>query len=1090
MKTETSTRLRLGAFELNLKTGELCSIDGDTDRRKVILQEQPFRVLQILIDCRGEIATREEIKKRLWPNDTVVDFDHNINVAIGTLRRAFGDSAANPFYIETVARRGYRLMVPVEQDEPTEALGEPQSEDGALPEFAGPRSSTATHTGKMVSHFRVLEAIGGGGMGMVYKAEDLKLGRPVALKFLPEELADDPSALKRFQREAETASSLNHTNICTIFEIEEFEGQPIIVMELLYGETLRDRLATPGSKQMPLDRLLEIALQTCDGMQAAHAKGIIHRDIKPANIFLTSHGPVKILDFGLAKLVESEEQQQEQAEELNPATPVSKSARANSADDTNLTRTGMAMGTASYMSPEQIRKEKLDARTDLFSFGLVLYEMEAGQRAFQGEDATRVQEALLNRTPIPLHDLNSSVPPALEAVITKALTKDRARRYQSAAEMRADLELVPTPRKLRMRRARKWIGMAAMALLVAGGAVALYRYLTRYQLSATDTIVIADLTNKTSDAALDDALNLALPVEIAQTPFLQVLAQDKVRETMRQLNHPLDAKVTPEIAREVCLKTNSRAVVTSSIADAGNHFHIELTGINCQSGTAFAQAKQDAPLRSDIVHALGVAGEALRGRMGEPNHSLKIFNQPLELATSSSPEALQFVAKGFKQHFSRDYAGTISLYERAIDIDPSCALAYASVGTLYFATGNIPKAIANEQKAYELRDRLTGQLKYLAETLYFGVGQGDLNAALPIYQEWVRTFPLDGVAHKNFAANLFYLGKYDEAASEAREAQRLMPQLVGPGAYFDQMSAETYSSRLEEAKVEFSKAQARRFDDFRLHGLRHLIAFLQHDDPAMKQELTWLTNHNAAVKSLELEAAVQMYYGRFNDAHARLRAAEKLNMTKAYAADLRNFQMHVALQSAEVEDWTAVHRLEKAPGPFDQSRSVQLVTAMAAARAGDMEQAEKIDGAIDQQSPHDTLVQFYYLPTIRAAMELQRDNPAGAIQFLRPTTPYELANPDSFNNLYPAYIRGLAFLRLGQGLAASNEFQKLLDHPAIVGRYVTGALAHLQLGRAQAMMGDKAAARKSYQDFLTLWKDADPDIPIYKQAKTEYAKLR
>jgi tetratricopeptide (TPR) repeat protein len=747
------------------------------------------------------------------------------------------------------------------------------------------------------------------------------------------------------------------------------------------------------------------------------------------------------------------------------------------------------MGTASYMSPEQINKEKLDARTDLFSFGLVLYEMATGQRAFSGDEVSAVHHALLHQPAFPVRYLNADIPPALEAVISKALQKKRDQRYHSAAEMRAELAKVPSPARLRAQRLRKWLGLAAVAVVVIGGALAGYRYLTRYQLSAGDTIVIADLTNQTSDAVLDDAFNLALPVELAQTPFLQVLAQDKVRETMKQLNHPQDAKVTPEIAREVCLKTNSKAVITSSIADVGNQFHIELTGINCQSGKIFARAEQNAVLRSGIVHALGVAGSQLRGRMGEPKESLAQFNQPLELATSASPEALQLVAKAFRQHRSPDIPATIALYERAIDLDPSFALAYASVGTLYFTIGNLPKAIANETKAYELRDRLTGQLKYLAETLYFGVGQGDLRAAYPIYQDWVRTFPLDGVARNNFGAELFYLGKYDEAAAEEREAQRLMPMLVGPGSDFDQMSAETYGNRLEKAKATFSAAQARGFDDVRMHLLRHLIAFLQRDEISMQQELTWLSNHNAEVLSLGQQSAVQMYYGRFQDARQLLSKSRALAADKAHAADFRAYQMDFALQSAAVEDWISAQRMTKESGPYDHSRRVQLQIALASAQIGDAEGADKLVAVMNQQAPQDTLMQFYYLPTIRAAMELQRHNPTAAIEILRPTEPYELIVGDNFSSMYPTYFRGLAYLQLGQGKPAAMEFQKLLDHSAIVGKDVTGALAHLQLGRAQAMMGDKAAARKSYQDFLTLWKYADPGIPIYKQAKAEYAQL-
>jgi serine/threonine protein kinase/tetratricopeptide (TPR) repeat protein len=1088
LKTEQPTRLRLGAFELNLRTGELRPLDPHSNHRKILLQEQPFRVLQILIERGGEIATREEIKKWLWPNDTVVDFDHNINVAIGTLRRAFGDSAGNPAYIETVARRGYRLMVPVETVEPLD------SERQAPPEAGSPDADSDTPLqkagliGRRVSHFRVLEVIGGGGMGMVYRAEDIKLGRPVALKFLPEELANDPVSLKRFEREAQTASSLNHPNICTIFEIEEFEGQPLIVMELLDGETLRDRLAAAHMRKIPLDQLLEIALQTCDGLQAAHAKGIIHRDIKPANIFLTTHGPAKILDFGLAKLVEAEEPAESNAEEPTLTAPVPSSSQAFTTDDTNLTRTGMAMGTASYMSPEQIRKEKLDARTDLFSFGLVLYEMAAGQRAFPGDKATGVQEALLNRTPIPLHDLNPAVPPALEAVITRALIKDRTRRYQSAAEMRADLKLVPTPKKLRIRRIRKWLGVAAAALFLAGGAVATYRYLTRYQLSPTDTIVIADLTNQTSDAVLDDALNLALPVELAQTPFLQVLAQDKVRETMTQLNHPLDGKVTPEIAREVCLKTNSKAVVSSSIADAGNHFHIELTGINCQSGKTFAQASQDAPLRTDIVHALGVAGTQLRRKMGEPEQSLSTFNKPLEIATSSSPEALQLVARGFRSHFSPDMATTLSYYERATDLDPQFALAYASAGATDFGIGRFAQGVTAEKKAYDLRDRLTGQLRFLAETLYYSVGLGDLERSYPVYQEWIRTFPLDGVAHNNFAGCLFYLGQYDEAAKESREALRLMP-LLGIGNYFNLIRATAYSGRLEEAKRIYEEAQIRKVDSPDLRRTLFLIAFLQHDDRAMDALLLQARQDSEAGILYDAQADVEAFRGRFSQVPAWLQKARRVLQKGPLPGLADNMQVIVAIEKSEVGQRDDSARWFKGL-PDDKLDRVQKIDlALALARNGETDRALKLADEVDQEAPFDTLVQKFALPAIRAAVKLRENEAENAIEILRPAEPYDLAFVDSFDFMYPAYLRGLAYLQLGRSREAAEQFQKMIDHPAVVRINVIGALAHLQLGRAEVMMGEKPAARKAYQDFLTIWKDADPGIPIYRQAKAEYAKL-
>ena len=430
---------RFGSFSLDLKAGELRS--GST---AVLLQEQPLQVLRILVENEGALVSREEIRKTLWPNDTIVEFEHSINAAINKLRKALGDPVAEPQYIQTVARRGYRLMVPVEWETPAgneSSSGEvSSSDDGAA---VRTRPEPGALTGRTVSHYRVLGIIGGGGMGVVYRAEDLKLGRRVALKFLPEELGNDSPALQRFEREARIASSLNHHNICTIYEFGEHDGLPFLVMELLEGETLRDRLSIAGEKGLPLEELLDLSIQVTDGLQAAHEKGIIHRDIKPANIFLTNKGVCKILDFGLAKLLEAGEPEKAAAQAANAAKPTDSIFNASSDDGSivsHLTRTGLAIGTAGYMSPEQVNGKKLDARTDLFSFGLVLYEMATGQRAFGGKTAAAVHDAILNQAPLPVRDLNSTLPPELETIINKLLEKDRDLRYQSAAELRADLE--------------------------------------------------------------------------------------------------------------------------------------------------------------------------------------------------------------------------------------------------------------------------------------------------------------------------------------------------------------------------------------------------------------------------------------------------------------------------------------------------------------------------------------------------------------------------------------------------------------------------------------------------------------------------
>jgi serine/threonine protein kinase/tetratricopeptide (TPR) repeat protein len=1102
MKASQRASLRLGAFELDLKSGELRPLEPGPERRTIILQEQPFRVLQMLIERDGEIATREDLKKKLWPNDTIVDFDHSINVAIGTLRRVLGDSAAQPIYIETVARRGYRLLVPTSRVEAADDQPQSESKDTSAVKGSQTEQLAGPLLGKKVSHYRVLEVIGGGGMGMVYKAEDLKLGRRVALKFLPEELAEDPVSLLRFEREAQTASSLNHANICTIFEIEEYEGKPFIVMELLDGQTLRDRLLALAPERLPQEDLVDIAVQICDGLEAAHTHGIIHRDIKPANIFLTKSGLVKILDFGLAKLIEIEESVEHEPERtsFSDSTTESRSAEAR----INLTRTGMHTGTASYMSPEQSRREKLDARTDLFSFGAVLYEMATGQRAFAGDDATTVREAVLHQFPVPVRSLNLRISQRLEAVITKGIQKDREDRYQSAADMRADLERVSGVAQSRFRPGRKSLAFATLLLIACAGG-SYWHYRNREKLSANDTIVLADVTNQTSDPVLDDAIDFALRIELAQTPFLRVLDEEKVRGYMKELNQPIDGRITLGIARQVCAKTSSKAMVTSAIADTGNGYRIMMKAIDCANGKTVAQSARNVTYRKNLVHELGVAGSELRAEMGEPAASVKKYNQPLEEVTSSSLEAIQLLAQGFRQQLSNAAAPTpavtislLSFYRRAVDLDPSFALAWASLGNVYQtrAQFNMRLAMEAEAKAYELRNRLIPQLRYLIVTLYLSIG-GDLEKAYPVYEEWVQNFPLDGVAHHNFGNALEFLGQFDRAADEYREALRLSPTMTG---YDSLMSSTLYAGRLAEAKAVFEEAQSHKLDSIDMHFNAQLLAFLQHDETGMQTQLAWARgNPEAEAGILQGMGREKAYRGQFRESQMILHKAEERfqNMAErvkgsSLADELTEFNVDLATQEAESGSLGgAQHLLSSLRGGDPRLVVFSEDFALLDARAGYVEQAQKMAFSINRNLPADTLVQNYTLPAIYAAIKLRQNDPAGAITILQPALRYDLAYPQlGFNSLYPAYLRGLAYLRVGDGRLAAAEFQKLIDHPAIVGRNDIGALAYLQLGRAQTMTGDKAAARNSYETFLTLWKDADSDIPALKQAKAEYAKLQ
>jgi tetratricopeptide (TPR) repeat protein len=715
-----------------------------------------------------------------------------------------------------------------------------------------------------------------------------------------------------------------------------------------------------------------------------------------------------------------------------------------------------------------------------------LYEAAAGRRAFAGQTAPVVHNAILQETPVSVRNLNPAIPRRLEAVIAKALEKDLTQRYQSCAEMRADIERVKKEMQPARRQLRMWLSAITLLVLLALVIWSYWRSHHRVTLSRNDTIVIA-ASNHTGDPVFNDALYFTLTIGVEQTPYLNVLGTTKMIAALNALHLPLDPTLTPGIACQICVQSDSRMVIAASVREAGNNFRIETAGIDCPSGKTITAVSKETPSRIEIIQMLGLSVAELRRNLGEPASSVASFNMPLAEATSGSPEALQLMMDGYRHHLVADFRGAIQYYQRAIQIDPNFALAYSALARAHESLGEDVLAARAATKSYELRVRLTLPRRLNAEQSYYEVVTGEQEKSRAVLTEWIRTFPDDFFAHANLTVCLSLLGLRDEALAEAREAARLYPS---PVSYENLVFNSILADRLDEAQATFADADARKFDSVGLRSHRLLLAFLKKDTVAMKEQSDWAAdNPMAGHRLLDGKAWVERYYGHCRSARLLHEQALQLSGTPETGPTRAVYDIDDALNEAEVGRVVRARGMaEKALETFE-ARNVRLSAALAFARAGNIDQARKLADSIDQAAPSDTVIQHYGLPTIRAAMKLAANDPGGAVEILRATERYEMSEA-AFNSVYPAYIRGLAYLQMHEGRQAMREFQKLLDHPGIVGRNVIGALSHLQMARAEKLAGDDTAARKSYEEFLTLWKDADSDLPVYQQAKAEYAKMQ
>jgi eukaryotic-like serine/threonine-protein kinase len=989
-------------------------------------------------------------------------------------------------------------------------------------------------TGTVFGPYRVIEKIGAGGMGDVYRALDTRLEREVALKLISDSfLASEPGAgspspagtphsrvhlsHERFLREARAAATLNHPNICAIHDVGEQDGQPYLVMELLRGETLKQYLT--HHKLSPAE-VLTLGQQAASALAAAHARGIVHRDIKPANLFVVDSGrdrkQLKILDFGLAK---------KQGLEASPDSRYfdTRSETAAATGMMDLTTPGSTVGTAAYMSPEQAKGDPLDARTDLFSLGSVLFEMATGQAPFGGRSTAEVFAALLMKDPPPVSSLNPVMPEALDPVVARLLAKDRDQRYRSAEELLAALEgisgssssstsngtsrpatatlaspVLPLPDSDRRRPRNRLIVIGAL-LLVAGAAAAfLFRNLgntaspgpstgvapggapSAKPATSKDSIIVADFINKTGDAVFDTTLNQALRVQLAQSPVLDIISQQHLRQSLQFLGRKQDETITPQIAREIGEREGVKAILTGSIAPLGKAFVLTLDAQNTANGDDIASEEATAPDKEHVLEALNQVTAAMRGKLGESLSSIQRLNAPFGQATTPSLEAFRAYALGDEAHQKgNDIPEAYDHYKRALELDPKLAMAWARLGVLKLNTGAITEATQNFTRAYQLSDSVSEREKLYIAGHYYSTVVGNQNKSIETLQVATQEYPLDASNFINLGVSYAAIGELEKSEAANRGALALQPE--NAIALENEVGGATQLGLPAEKYI--SEAQRLGLNGTSLFGIEAGYYAAHSDWDSVHKVLADTAGRPDQFSIVAWWGSWLPQLGQFQLARTTLlHAAEQAGSAKEEDAQAGSL-LNAAYAGWMVDRCSDPEQTVKNALKLDKGKVTVIYAAMTLALCNQEKHANQMLSDLEKHYPEDTLVQELYAPESRGWLALKAGDAQRALALLERVRAHD-------NVSFAPYMRGLVYLQLKDPRNAISSFEDATRRKGVA--YNTGspyALSFLGLGRAYAMAGNKPEAKKAYDVFFNEWKNADSDLPVINEAKKEYAQL-